>query len=187
MTTPSPQKLHDQGIKLFRQGKLEAALETFQTALTAAADDTQKAAEVYNDIGVVQRQLEDYEAAHEALDEAESRFEALADEKGQAQVLGNRAAIYEAEDQLEEAVEHYKQSATLLEKVGEADMAMYVWQAVSRLRLKQKEYIAAIGAYEEGVENMPDSSFKKKVMRRLLRMPGNLMGGLGSGGERDDK
>ncbi len=58
-------------------------------------------------------------------------------------------------------------------------MAMYVWQAVSRLRMKQGQYIAAIGAYEEGVENMPKSSFKRKVIEQLLKTPGKLLGNPG--------
>ncbi len=177
----SVKKLHEQGIKLFRQGKLDEALDKLNEAVVVAGDDTRRIAEIYNDLGVVYRQQEDFTAAHQALDEAMERFGALADEKGQAQVWGNRAAVYEAEGLLEEAVETYKQSAQMLETVGESEMAMYVWQAVSRLRLKQKQYIAAIGAYEEGVDNMPDKSFKKKVLSRLLRAPGSLLGGLGPG------
>jgi tetratricopeptide (TPR) repeat protein len=176
------QKTHEQGVKLFRQGKNEAALEKFKEALAQATGDSLREAEIYNDIGVVYKQLGDYPAAYAALNEATSRFERLDNEKGQAQALGNRAAVYEAEGLLEEAVEAYKQAATTLENVGESELAMYVWQAVSRLRMKQKQYIAAIGAYEEGVDNMPDGSFKKKVLRRLLRTPGQLLGGVGDSG-----
>lgn len=188
MSDTQGKKLHEDGVKLFRQGKVEAAQEKLNEALAASTVDKKRAAEIYNDIGVVQRQLEDYPAAHRALDEAMARFVELDDEKGQAQTLGNRAAVFEAEGRLEDAVETYKQSAAMLEKVGEAEMAMYVWQSVSRLRLKQKQYIAAIGAYEEGVENMPDRSFKKKVLRRILRTPGSMLGGLGGGKapEQDD-
>jgi hypothetical protein len=89
--------------------------------------------------------------------------------------------VLEDEGALEEAIETYKQSATMLEEVGESEMAMYVWQAVSRLRMEQKQYIAAIGAYEEGVENMPEGSFKKKVLQQLLKLPGNMLGGSGKG------
>jgi hypothetical protein len=89
--------------------------------------------------------------------------------------LGNRAAIYEAEGQLEQAVDTYKESATLLEEIGESEMAMYVWQAVSRLRTKQGQYIAAIGAYEEGIQNMPKSSLKRKVLQKIMKLPGSVL------------
>ncbi len=170
-------KLHEQGVSLFRQEKYQAALEKFNEALAAAGDDTQRAAEIYNDVGVVQKQLEDFPAAHQALDEAWRRFVDLDHKKGQAQTLGNRASVYEAEEKQEEAVETYKESATMFEELGESQMAMYVWQAVSRLRMNQKQYIAAIGAYEEGIQNMPEGSFKKKVMQQLLKLPGNMLGG----------
>ena len=184
MSTKQGRKLHEEGVALFRKGKTEAALDKFKEALQQSGDDPQQAALINNDLGATYKQLEDYEAAYEALDESIKGFTELGDRKGQAQAIGNLASVLEAEGLLEEAVEAYKQAATMLEDVGESEMAMYVWQAVSRLRMNQKQYIAAIGAYEEGVENMPDSSLKKKILRRLLRMPGSLMGG--SAGDDDD-
>jgi tetratricopeptide (TPR) repeat protein len=178
----SGKKSHEQGIALFRKENYQAALEKFSQALSGVTDD-KHTAEIYNDIGVTYKQLEDYEAAHQALDEAWARFTELADEKGQAQTLGNRAAVYEAEGLLDEAVDTYKKSATMLEKVGESEMAMYVWQAVSRLRMKQKQYVAAIGAYEEGIENMPKGSLKKRILQKILKMPGSMIGGLGQDSE----
>lgn len=174
--TDTARKLHKEGVDLFRAGNFEAALQKLEQALENAADD-RHAAEIYNDLGVTHKELSDFAAAHAALDEAMNHFSRLEDQKGQAQTLGNRGAVYEAEDLTEEAVEAYKQSATMLEEAGESDMAMYVWQAVSRLRMKQKQYIAAIAAYEEGIENMPQSSFKRKVLQRLLKVPGSMLGG----------
>jgi tetratricopeptide (TPR) repeat protein len=179
----SAKKLHEEGVALFRKNKFETALDKFKQALDSLGDDPRHAAEIYNDMGVTCKQLENYPAAHQALDEAMSRFDQLNDGKGQAQTWGNRAAVYEAEGRAEEAVEAYKKSAGMLEEIGESEMAMYVWQAVSRLRMKQGQYIAAIGAYEEGIENMPEGSFKRKVLRQILKMPGSVLGGLGSRGQ----
>ena len=180
MSNSSAKKLHEEGVSLFRKGKLEAALQKLDEALQNAAEDPRQSAQIYNDLGVVYQKLEDYPAAYKALDDAESRFTALDDKKGQAQTLGNRASLYEAEGLLDEAVETYKESAEMLEAVGENDMAMYVWQAVSRLRTKQGQYIAAIGAYEEGVSKMPKRSLKRKILEQILKAPASLLGG-GSG------
>lgn len=180
MTNQTAKKLHEDGVKLFRRGQLEEALQKFQEAVTHADETSRQRAEIYNDMGVVQTQLEDYEAAYEALDEALDRFTALQDKKGQGQTLGNLGATLQAEGDLEEAVQTYKMAATLLEEVGENDMAMYSWQAVSKIRMKQGQYIAAIGAYEEGIENMPKNSFKRKIMRQILKAPNSF---LGSGGQ----
>jgi hypothetical protein len=51
-----------------------------------------------------------------------------------------------------------------------------VWQSISRLRSSQGQYLAAIGAYEEGVDNMPKGSFKKRILQKILRAPGKLIG-----------
>ena len=85
-------------------------------------------------------------------------------------------ATLEAEEEYEDAVAAYKQSAQMLEALGENDMAMYVWQAISRLRASQGQYLAAIGAYEEGVENMPKGSFKKTILQKILGAPGKFIG-----------
>lgn len=179
MTNPTSKKLHEQGVALFRQEKYEAALQKLTEALQATDSQSQQAAEIYNDLGVIHKQLDDFPAAYQALDQAMNLFTQLHNKKGQAQTLGNRASVYEAEGLTEEAVETYKQSAAMLEELGESDMAMYVWQAVSRIRTKQGQYIAAIGAYEEGIENMPKGSFKRKVLQQLLKLPGGMLGNAG--------
>jgi tetratricopeptide (TPR) repeat protein len=186
MSDTLAKKLHKEGIDLFRKGDLEAALQKLNEALPEADQNSKQAAEICNDIGVVHTQLEDYEAAHKALDEAMEKFTASEDEKGQAQTLGNRGAVYQAQGLLEEAIETYKESATMLEAVGENEMAMYVWQSVSKLRMKQGQYIAAIGAYEEGVDNMPQGSFKRKVLQQILKAPGALLGGPGASNNDDE-
>ena len=173
----SAQKLHQAGITQFRNGNPEAALAKLQEALKEAPQNSRVEAEIYNDLGVVYRELDDTDAAYDALEKAMNRFTELDDQKGQAQTLGNLGAVLEAEEDFEDAVRAYKQSAKMLEELGESEMAMYVWQAVSRLRTRQGQYIAAIGAYEEGVENMPEGSFKRKVLQKILRAPNKLLGG----------
>ena len=185
MAQSSGKKIQEQGVALFRKGKFEAALEKFNEALQVSADQPKQAAEIYNDLGVTYKQLGNYPAAHQSLDEAMTRFTQLQDKKGEAQTWGNRASIYEAEGRLEEAVETYKISASMLEEAGESELAMYVWQAISKLRTKQGQYIAAIGAYEEGIENMPESSLKRKVLQQILKLPGGMLGLSGAGKETD--
>jgi len=186
MTTNQAKQLHEAGVSLFKSGNPEGALQKLTEALQFAAANSRQQAEIYNDLGVVHRALENYDDAHDALDHAEDIFVELGDKKGQAQTLGNRAAILEAENLPEEAVETYKESAELFQELGESELAMYVWQAISRLRTKQKQYIAAIGAYEEGVANMPKNSLKRKILQQILKAPGALIGGGAPAGDDDD-
>lgn len=186
MAKVSGNKLHKDGVALFRKKKYKPALEKFEKALDAAGDNQALVAMIHNDIGAVHIQLSNFEAAREALTESLAGFEDLDDEKGRAMTYGNYASLLENEGNFEEAVQAYKESATIFEELGEGDLAMYAWQAISRLRIKQKQYIAAIGAYEEGIDNMPENSFKRKMLQNLLRVPGNMMGGIGSTGDKDD-
>lgn len=187
MTNQTAKKLHEEGISYFRRGQLDEAIEKFQAALGSADENSRQVAELYNDLGVVHTQLAEYEAAYEALNEAMERFTASEDKKGQGQTLGNLAAVLQAEGDLEKAIESYKMAATLLEESGENDMAMYAWQAVSKIRMKQGQYIAAIGAYEEGIEKMPENSFKRKILQKILNAPNSLLGGSGSKAQPKDK
>jgi tetratricopeptide (TPR) repeat protein len=117
-TSNVAKKLHEEGVALFRKGNYETALQKLNEALQNATPQSRQAAEIYNDLGVVYSRLEDFDAAHEALDEAMDQFTALADRKGEAQTLGNRAAAYEAEELFDDAVETYKESAKMFEEVG---------------------------------------------------------------------
>lgn len=178
------EKYHKDGVKLFRAGNYEEAVERLEAALENETDMRHQA-EIYNDLGVVQKELEDFAAANQAFKEAMNRFVKLADKKGQGQTLGNQAALQQAAGDPDQAVETYKKAAALLEEAGENEMAMYVWQAISRLRMKQKQYIAAIGAYEEGIENMPQHSVKRKIMQQLLKVPGSMLAGKSKSDESD--
>jgi hypothetical protein len=43
--------------------------------------------------------------------------------------------------------------------------------------MKQGQWLPAIAAYEEGIENLPDRSLKKGLLKRILRLPGGLLRG----------
>jgi hypothetical protein len=53
--------------------------------------------------------------------------------------------------------------------------------------MKQGRHIEAIGAYEEGVDNMPKGSFKRTVLQKILRMPGTLLGTGSSASDEPDE
>jgi hypothetical protein len=43
--------------------------------------------------------------------------------------------------------------------------------------MNQGQWLSAIAAYEEGIENMPDRSLKRGLLKRILSLPGGLMRG----------
>jgi len=168
---------HKLGINHFRAGHLDDAAQAFDEALAAveAEDDRHKEAEILNDLGVTRRELGEWDQAEAALAKADVLFTSLGDVKGQAQVAGNLGSVLEGSQRYEEAAEAYRRSARMFEDIGESDLAMYAWQALSRLHMKHKQWLPAIAAYEEGIENMPDGSPKKGLLRRIVRMPGRWL------------
>ena len=174
-----PVKLHALGITHFRAGRFADAAQAFADAyaMAEAAGDRQRAAEALNDLGVARRELAEWVQAEAALEKAYALFAELGNAKGKAQVMGNMGSVFEGQARHNEAADAYKQSAKMFEEIGDSDSAMYAWQALSRMRLKQKEWLPAIAAYEEGIEAMPDHSLKKGLLKRLLRLPGNWLRG----------
>jgi tetratricopeptide (TPR) repeat protein len=174
-----PVQLHALGITHFRAGRFADAAQALAEAyaLSEASGDRQRAAEILNDMGVTRRELAEWVQAEAALEKAYLIFVELGNVKGKAQVMGNMGSVLEGQERHEEAVDAYKQSARMFEQIGDSDSAMYAWQALSRLRMKQGQWLSAVAAYEEGIENLPDRSFKKGLLQRILRLPGGLLRG----------
>ncbi len=171
-------KLQKEGLDAFRAGNYALAEETFLALIDAATAEGNltKAAEANNDLGVVRKQLGDIDGALAALNAALKYYQDADDERGEAHVLGNFGMVEEAAGQIEDAIQSYLDSASIFEELGDSEMAMYSWQALSRLRLKQKDWVNAIAAYEEGIAHLPDNSIKKKLVQTLLKTPQKLLG-----------
>ncbi len=171
-------KLQKEGVDAFRAGNFELAEEKFLALIDAATAENNpaKVAEAHNDLGVVRKQLGDIDGALIALDFALNYYQSVDDERGEAQVLGNYGMVEEAAGKIEDAIQSYLDSAAIFEELGDSEMAMYSWQALSRLRLRNKDWINAIAAYEEGIAHLPDNSIKKKIVQTLLKTPQKLLG-----------
>jgi len=172
------EKLQKEGVDAFRAGNFELAEEKFLALIDAATAENNpaKVAEAHNDLGVVRKQLGDIDGALIALDFALDYYQSVDDARGEAQVLGNFGMVEEAAGKIEDAIQSYLDSAAIFEELGDSEMAMYSWQALSRLRLKNKDWINAIAAYEEGIAHLPDNSIKKKIVQTLLKTPGAFLG-----------
>ncbi len=171
-------KLQKEGVDAFRAGNYELAEEKFLALIDAATteNDPAKVAEAHNDLGVVRKQLGNIDDAMEALHAALKYYQDVDDARGEAQVLGNFGMVEAGAEKYEDAIQSYLDSATIFEELGDSEMAMYSWQALSRLQLKQKDWINALAAYEEGIAHLPDSSIKKKIVQTLLKTPQKFLG-----------
>ncbi|MFQ5578122.1 MAG: tetratricopeptide repeat protein [Anaerolineae bacterium] len=172
-------QLQREGIDAFRAGDYELAETRFSEMadIARSRDNRLKQAEALNDLGVVRKQLDDLPGAFTALNQALAYYQESDNERGEAQVLGNMGMVEEAAGQFEDAVQSYLDAAAIFEELGDSEMAMYSWQALSRLKMRQNEWLSAIAAYEEGISHLPDSSIKKKVLKKLLQFPNKFIGG----------
>lgn len=166
------------GVEAFRAGNYELAKERFSALIEAAREENNpaKVAEAQNDLGVVLKILDDLDGALAALHAALKYYQSVDDEHGEAQVLGNFGMVEAAAGQYEDAIQSYLDSATIFEELGDSEMAMYSWQALSKLQLHQKDWINAIASYEEGIAHLPDNSIKKKIVQALLKTPQKFLG-----------
>jgi tetratricopeptide (TPR) repeat protein len=166
------------GIEAFKVGDYEEAKAYFEGALEAATaeNDRKKMAEALNDLGVVYRELDDIDNALQVLEQALQHYQDMDDERGEAITLGNLGKAEESAGKIDDAVQSYLDSAAIFEELGETEMAMFCWQALSRLKLNQKDWLGAITAYEEGIAHLPDKSIKKKILQKVLKAPTRFLG-----------
>jgi len=178
VTMPADE-LKNKGIEHYRAGKFEEAIAAFAQAQQAflAKGDVEQAAECANNRGVAARQAARLDEAETAFTEARQLFEKLGDPKSQGMVAGNLGALAESRDQREQAVTLYKEAIQLFESAGAADLSAETWRALSRLRMKQGQWFAALGAYDTSLDNVRHPTATQRTLRSLLKLSRRLMGG----------
>lgn len=168
---------NSQGLELYRAGQFEDAVAVFAQAQQAclAQDNLQGAAECANNRGVAARQAARPDEAEAAFTEARRLFERLGDRKSQGMVAGNLGALAESCDERDRAVAFYKEAIELFEAAGAAELAAETWRALSRLRMKQGEWFAALGAYDASLDRVKRPTPTQRALRSLLGVSRRLM------------
>ncbi len=168
-----------EGIRLYREGRYEEAAARFAEAQAAFAAEgrAKDAAEAANNRGVCWRQAARWDEAQAAFGEARAGFQAIGHVAGEGQVVGNLGSLSDSQGQLEQAAAYYDEAITLLESAGEKDLAQATYTALSRLKLKQGNWIGAINAFEGGLSQVDRPSLLQRVLRKFLGVPRKLSGG----------
>ncbi|HLF28423.1 MAG TPA: hypothetical protein VJG32_18980 [Anaerolineae bacterium] len=171
--------LRTEGLRLYRESRYEDAAQKFAEAQSAfsAQGGARDAAESANNCGVCWRQAARWAEAHAAFDAARAAFHALGDVAGEGQVIGNLGALADSEGQPAQAIEYYTEAIALLESAGEKDLAQATYTALSRLKMRQGNWLGALDAYEGGLAQVDRPSMMQRVLRRFLNVPRKLSGG----------
>ena len=167
------------GTQLYRQGRFEEAAACFAEAQSAfaAVANVKEMAEAANNRGVCWRQAAHWDKAYAAFGEARAGFQSIQDVAGEGQVVGNLGALADSEGRPDQAVAYYEEAIRLLESAGERDLAQATYTALSRLKMKQGNWLGAIDAYESGLAKVERPSVVQRILRRFLRVPKKLGGG----------
>ena len=177
---PTASELRAQGLAHYQAGRFEDAIAALAQAQPAfmAESNVRLAAECANDRGVAARQAARFDEAEQAFSQAQQLFEQTGDRVSQGQVVGNLAALAESRRQIDKAASLYTQAIALFDEAGEADLAGETWRALSRLRLRQGRWFAALAAYDAGLEGVKRLSLTQRALRRLLKTSRRLIGGV---------
>lgn len=178
MTQLPSAQLKEQGMVMFQEGKYEAALKGFETAVTAYEQegDAHGRAEMLNNIGVIHRVRRKPQAAVIALTEAGEIFSEIGEVDKEAQVMGNLADLYAANKQPEEAARYYSEASARFAEVGDREKQAQILRALSLMRLKQGQWMVAMMHMEESLNVRPRLGPARWLYRGLLRFALGLMG-----------
>jgi len=163
-------QIKEDGLKLYREARYEEAAAKFVEAQQSFVTEgnNKEAAECANNRGVCWRQAAKFDEATAAFEEARTLFEAQNDEMGVAQVLGNLAALAESHGDVKQAAELYQQAIDIFEKLDAQDYAKDTYTALSKLKLKQRDFFGAIAAFDAGLEQLDKPNLVERMARKIL-------------------
>jgi tetratricopeptide (TPR) repeat protein len=160
----------EEGMKLYRAGRYADAAAKFAEAqqLFATIGDAKEVAECVNNRGVCWRQAEKYDEATAAFEEARPLFQSLNDLLGEGQVVGNLAAVVDAQGDKQHAGELYLEAIDLFTKAGAKDYAKDTYTALSKLKLKQRDVVGAMTAFDSGLEQLDKPNLIERMARKII-------------------
>jgi tetratricopeptide (TPR) repeat protein len=163
----------------YAKGDLPRAGELFLACAQSLQDEglTAEAAEMANNAAVIFLKLAEPQRALECVQGTPETFLAAGQPGKAGMAFGNLAAALEACGHPEQAEAAYLRAAELLKEHGTHDHYLHTMKALSQLRLKQGKTVEALTAMQAGLEGAKGLSLGHRLLRRLLRLPGRLLGG----------
>ena len=160
----------EEGLNLYRSGRYEEAAARFAAAqqLFSGEGNEKELAECANNRGVCWRQAARFEEATAAFEEARPLFQGLNDLVGEGQVVGNLAALVESQGDKQHAAELYQEAIDLFTQAGAKDYVKDTYTALSKLKLKQRDVVGAMTAFDSGLEQLDRPNLIERMARKII-------------------
>jgi tetratricopeptide (TPR) repeat protein len=173
--------LIDQAGKKYRSGKYAEAASLYSQAAAALTEsgDSLAAAEMANNRSVALLQSGDAQGALNSAQDTDQIFALAGDTQRQALALGNQAAALQALNRNEEALTKYRECADLLKQTDEQDYRAHVLKSISVLQVKTGHQFEALASMNAALENKKKLSIQEKFIKKLIRIPFDMMRGGG--------
>lgn len=177
-TAATPESLKDEGLRQFQRGDYDAALATFDTAVSAfaATGNPTGQAEMYNNIGVIHRLRGRHKEALQAFDSAQTFCAAAGDDNRRAQVLGNMGDLYKGLGDREQAARCYSDAAALFAQTSDRDKQSQVLRALSLMRMQQGNWLEAMLRMRESLTVKPHRGLLGGIFLGMLHFALKLFG-----------
>jgi tetratricopeptide (TPR) repeat protein len=148
----------EEGLKLYRAGRYEDAAAKFAEAqlLFANAGNAREVAECANNRGVCWRQAAKFEEATAAFEEARPLFQSFND------------LVVESQGDKQHAAALYQEAIDLFTRAGAKDFARDTYTALSKIKLKQRDVVGAMTAFDAGLEQLDKPNLIERMARKII-------------------
>ncbi len=175
----SAQELKEEGLRLFREGLYEEAIDNFKAAQEtfAAEGNDVEVSEMTNNLGVIYRLLGRWDEAIAALEEARDAFVRLEDRDREAQTLGNLGGLYASQGERVKAQEILRQAANIFADLGDDQRHGETLLALGVQMWKTGDRGAGLSVYEAGLQTLQKPTIGQRLLRGLFNFRNRLLGG----------
>lgn len=175
--TISPEDLVKQGKSAYQRGDYLQAAQIYEAAQRAyeAKNDKLNSAEMANNCCVSYLQADEPEKALRSVEGTDQIFAEFGDLVRQGMALGNYASALEELELIDEAIEAYLHSASVLEEAGEDKLRANVMQSLSTLQFRQGRQLEALASMQSGLDGVKKPSPKQRVLKSLLNIPFDML------------
>ncbi|GAP15118.1 hypothetical protein LARV_02899 [Longilinea arvoryzae] len=178
VTVVSPRDLVNQAQTAYEAEEFQQAARLFLDAAEAykTSGDDILAAEAMNNQSVALLKAGDAKGALAAAEGTDQIFASVGDQRRQAMALGNVASALDDLKERERALDLYRQSAALFEKINEPDLRALVMQRISSIQMQQGKRIEAMATMQDGLAQKKNLSLADRILKGLLRTIGKMAG-----------